>query len=123
MFPMARYEEPELAGFVEIWACSRRSSFQRRPSRRSLVRGYVVEVSRGMMTGFLDQNCSNELTGPNDSPHHAMGICDGLKNLLSEDTRFGICVSGEISQTNSKERPFSRMILQLLGLWYRATVA
>jgi hypothetical protein len=48
VLPIDRYEEPELAGLVEIWAWRRRSSFQRRPSRRSLVRGYVVEVSRGI---------------------------------------------------------------------------
>jgi hypothetical protein len=48
VLPIDRYEEPELAGLVEIWAWSRRSSFQRRPSRRSFVRGYVVEVSRGI---------------------------------------------------------------------------
>lgn len=49
VLPMDRYEEPELAGLVEIWACRRRSSFQRRPSRRSRVSGYVVEVSRGIV--------------------------------------------------------------------------
>ena len=53
MLPMHRYDDPELAGFVEIWACRRRSSFQRRPSRRNFVRGYVVEVSRGMLSVFL----------------------------------------------------------------------
>jgi hypothetical protein len=49
VLPMDRYEEPELAGLVEIWAWSRRSSFQRRPSRRSRVKGYVVEVSSGIV--------------------------------------------------------------------------
>jgi hypothetical protein len=49
VFPMERYDDPELAGFVEICAWSRRSSFHRRPSSRSLVRGYVVEVSSGIV--------------------------------------------------------------------------
>lgn len=52
VLPMHRYGEPELAGLVEIWACRRRSSFQRRPSRRSLVRGYVVDVSRGIFAVY-----------------------------------------------------------------------
>lgn len=52
VFPIDRYDEPELAGLVEICACSRRSSFHRRPSRRSLVSGYVVEVSRGILCFF-----------------------------------------------------------------------
>jgi hypothetical protein len=39
VLPMERYEEPELAGLVDICAWRRRSSFHRRPSRRSLVRG------------------------------------------------------------------------------------
>lgn len=53
VLPMDRYEEPELAGLVEIWAWSRRSSFQRRPSRRSRVRGYVVEVSSGIFADWV----------------------------------------------------------------------
>lgn len=48
VLPIERYDDPELAGFVEIWACIKRSSFQRLPSSRSLVRRYVVEVSRGI---------------------------------------------------------------------------
>jgi hypothetical protein len=53
VLPIERYDEPELAGLVEIWACSRRSSFHRRPSRRSRVRGYVVEVSRGILREYV----------------------------------------------------------------------
>lgn len=49
VLPIDKYEDPELAGLVEICAWIRRSSFQRRPSRRSLVRGYVVEVSSGIL--------------------------------------------------------------------------
>lgn len=49
VLPIDRYDDPELAGLVEICAWRSRSSFQRRPSRRSLVRGYVVEVSRGIL--------------------------------------------------------------------------
>lgn len=47
---MHRYDDPELAGLVEIWACNSRSSFHRRPSSRSFVSGYVVDVSRGILS-------------------------------------------------------------------------
>lgn len=58
VFPIDRYDEPELAGFVEIWAWSSRSSFHRRPSSRNLVRGYVVDVSRGIMTEQNATRCT-----------------------------------------------------------------
>lgn len=46
---------------MEIWAWSSRSSFQRRPSRRSLVRGYVVDVSRGIVNWEVLQSvCRNQ---------------------------------------------------------------
>lgn len=39
VLPIDRYDEPELAVFVEICAWINRSSFHRRPSRRSFVSG------------------------------------------------------------------------------------
>lgn len=46
---MATYEEPELAGLVDICPWKLRISFQRRPSRRIFVKGYVVDVSKGIL--------------------------------------------------------------------------
>lgn len=49
VLPMATYEEPELAGLVDICPWKLRISFQRRPSRRIFVKGYVVDVSKGIL--------------------------------------------------------------------------
>jgi hypothetical protein len=48
VFPISRYEDPSAAAWVLICAWMRRSSFQRRPSRRKRASEYV-DVSSGIL--------------------------------------------------------------------------